>query len=208
MSVVIGIIMDGTVLLAADQRMVNLDTGKIASETFKKIFAINEHLAISVVGNAGLSAGIFYSMREFNKNQNPSAIKNAFVDEYCSYIDRGIEIMQETIDITSNDLSCTIIVAGKTKSGVPVVKYRAYEEPMWACQAESKAAIVPIIFNPSDTSKEKCLKILQTSINRYREKSGGMIEILFDTIKRISAVSSSVNDNIDVWLCDAATIIN
>lgn len=201
-SVVICVLAEDTAILAADKRMVNLETGKTTSETINKILPLNKHVAFSAVGNAGVAVALMNMLVEGNKEHPPGVVENSTVDDFSEIVDYCIEMLYEQHEDAMSQVRGMIILAGKARDGTAVIKWRTSEEPLWETIKGSESSITFRVFYPSDLTMEQCNQIVSSKIEDVRGTDRTIIHALQRAIKEIAVYSSSVNGYSDIWICD------
>jgi 20S proteasome, alpha and beta subunits len=184
MSVILGYQSEELIILAADNRLSQINDIMVSDES-QKIIVINGHLAISFSGNKAVQT-MFQNYANQMNDIEEHYVEDALLNIETLFL--SLKLKNEVYAQNILSSSSCFIVAGKNKQLQNVMYAVSYVNGKLS---NSKTEI--ILFPPSDLDMKTCsdiyLKYVHTDFEHCMEK----------TIKEISNTSKVVSSTGDIW---------
>lgn len=179
MSVIFGLKIDDTLILAGDKRG-STKGGQLLTDELNKVIPINKALCIATAGNHAIEQAI---LSDLHKKEN---LDNLCVEDILDTIHEFYIRVAKTGAASIGMLPFSFIVAGTKRNGTPDLV--AGQNKKGVVDYKSVPAI---LFHPSDCSAERCNTILASNLRFNRSI---FVEQTVLDIARISEVVSTTGD--------------
>ena len=182
MSVIFGLKIDDTIILAGDKRG-STESGQLLTDELHKVIPINKALCIATAGNHAIEQAI---LSDLHKKEN---LEKLCIEDILDTIHEFYIRVAKTGVTSIGMLPFSFIVAGARRNGAPDLV--AGQNKKGLIDYKSVPAI---LFHPSDCSAERCNTILASNLRFNRSM------FIEQTILDIAKISKVVSATGDKWI--------